>query len=61
MQPSRGDRRPCACAGCAGTMTFGRESDNGDSRLQPSVSAAPVRDPTGWVCSKDPEHFRISL
>ena len=59
MQPARGDRRPCECAGCAGTMQFGRESDNGDSRLQPTAPVGrTVTDPTGWVCSRDPSHFR---
>jgi hypothetical protein len=59
MAPARGDLRPCNDAGCAGTMKFGRESENDalrDRGTAPTVSAS-APDPMGWICSKDPDHF----
>lgn len=59
MQPARGDRRPCSSSGCGGMMQFGRESDNGGGRTQWSASSASTsHDATGWVCNRDPDHFR---
>lgn len=58
MQPARGDRRPCTCTGCTGTMQFGRESDNAREHSDVSVPRGVTpQDPTGWVCSADPMHF----
>lgn len=60
MAPARGDLRPCTDAACAGTMQFGRESENNarrDRGTVPPVSPAS-HDPMGWICSKDPDHFR---
>ena len=60
MPPARGDMRPCTNAGCVGTMQFGRESDN-DAKRAPITAPTRTRaayDPTGWVCSKDLDHFR---
>ena len=59
MQPARGDRRPCVCAGCTGTMQFGRESDNQHGQGEVAVTrGVSSQDATGWVCSADPTHFR---
>lgn len=58
MTASRGDSKPCIAANCAGTMQFGRRSDNyaparhADDRLHVGM------DDKGWVCSIDPNHFR---
>jgi hypothetical protein len=38
-------------------MQYGRESDNA-APLARNVSALITRDDKGWVCSKDPDHFR---
>ena len=60
MAPARGDLRPCTDVGCPGTMQFGRETENNarrDRRDIPPVSAA-APDPMGWICSKDPDHFK---
>jgi hypothetical protein len=60
MLPARGDTRPCTSSGCVGTMQFGRESLNEARRAQgaaPSAFAA-AHDTMGWICSKEPEHFR---
>jgi hypothetical protein len=59
MQPARGDRRPCSCEGCTGTMQFGRHSDNAEPTTRDTATPAVSRvDPTGWVCSADRDHFR---
>ena len=60
MPPARGDLRPCTDTGCPGTMQFGRESENDaqrDKASRPAVNAA-AHDPMGWICTKDPDHFR---
>lgn len=59
MLPARGDTRPCTSAGCLGTMQFGRESLN-DARRGPGIAraSAAALDPMGWICSKEPDHFR---
>ncbi len=59
MEPARGDQRPCTSGGCTGTMQFGRECDNDAARTQTAPSSLAVRlDTKGWVCSKDPDHFK---
>lgn len=58
MEPARGDRRPCTCAGCTGTMQFGRESDNHAAPTVTAPSTLIAHDAKGWICSKDPDHFR---
>lgn len=58
MEPARGDSRPCTCPGCAGTMQFGRESDNAAAPARSVPSTLIARDAKGWVCSKDPDHFK---
>jgi hypothetical protein len=61
MSASRGDRKPCTAANCAGTMQFGRRSDN--SLRTPVVRSGEAQlyvgmDDKGWVCNTDPDHFR---
>jgi hypothetical protein len=61
MAASRGDRKPCTASNCAGTMQFGRRSDN--SARTPVVRGGDARlsvrmDDKGWVCNTDPRHFR---
>lgn len=58
MEPARGDSRPCTSAGCTGTMQFGRESDNAEAPARRAPSSPMAHDDKGWVCSKDPDHFR---
>ena len=58
MEPARGDSRPCTCAGCTGTMQYGRESDNHVAPALGVKSSLLSPDPKGWICSKDPDHFR---
>lgn len=59
MPAERGDQRPCTSSGCAGTMQYGRESDN-DARQTP-VAGRPVfaasSETKGWICSKETSHF----
>jgi hypothetical protein len=57
MEPARGDRRPCTCSGCTGTMQFGRESDNEAVQTQTAPSSFTPHDAKGWFCSMDPDHF----
>jgi hypothetical protein len=59
MTASRGDRKPCTAANCAGTMQFGRRSDN--YARTPVVRSAEDRlrvgmDDQGWVCDTDSSH-----
>jgi hypothetical protein len=61
MSASRGDTKPCTATECAGTMQFGRRSDN--DRSAPDVRRPGVRpdiemEAKGWVCSAEPNHFR---
>lgn len=58
MEPARGDQRPCTCSGCTGTMHYGRESDNDATPLRTAPSSLIAHDAKGWICSKDPDHFR---
>ena len=63
MSASRGDSKPCTQPHCNGTMQFGRSSDNDRARdaTRGSVrvaTSADNRDPMGWICSIDAEHFR---
>jgi hypothetical protein len=63
MPASRGDRKPCTADGCTGTMQFGRLSNNEPATAAAAATrgvARPKHDPTGWVCSKIPAHFRQS-
>jgi hypothetical protein len=59
MHPARGDSKPCSIAGCAGTMQFGRRLQN-----VPRTNGGPPEPPRsafdapGWICSKEPGHFR---
>jgi hypothetical protein len=39
-------------------MQYGRESDNAAPPARNVPSALITRDDKGWVCSKDPDHFR---
>jgi hypothetical protein len=39
-------------------MQFGRESDNTATPPGTVPSAFVAHDDKGWVCSKDPDHFR---
>lgn len=57
MLPARGDTRPCTCAGCLGTMQFGRESQNDARRTPAKPVASAALDSFGWICSKEPDHF----
>lgn len=63
MSASRGDSKPCTQPHCDGTMQFGRSSDN-DKRRDAALGRVRVatspenRDPMGWICSIDTEHFR---
>ncbi|HEX9368779.1 MAG TPA: hypothetical protein VF921_19265 [Vicinamibacterales bacterium] len=42
-------------------MQFGRESENDPQRRNtPSVSGT-AQDPMGWICAKDPDHFRKGI
>ena len=61
MAPARGDLRPCTDAGCLGTMQFGRVSENDARRGNAPTVSASAQDPMGWICSKDPDHFRQGI
>ena len=52
MTASRGDRKACTHADCAGTMQFGREL-----LATPSSSRTKHEGDRGWVCSVEPRHF----
>lgn len=60
MASSRGDTKPCTAAGCTGSMQFGRRGD--DVRVAPvrdrSGEAVAAPETKGWVCSREPDHFR---
>jgi hypothetical protein len=57
---ARGDRKPCTAANCAGTMQFGRRSDN--YARTPVVRSEDLlrvgMDDKGWVCNTDSSHFQ---
>jgi hypothetical protein len=60
MSPARGDRKPCMARKCPGTMQFGRQSQNHAPVRHDAAQQlrAPLIDPKGWVCERNPEHFR---
>jgi hypothetical protein len=66
MAASRGDRRPCSEPQCAGTMQFGRSSENSTGRdagpegVVRIATTAECPDPMGWICNSNAEHFRTS-
>jgi hypothetical protein len=39
-------------------MQFGRESDNHPAPTVTAPSTLIAHDEKGWICSKDPDHFR---
>jgi hypothetical protein len=60
MASSRGDTKPCTAVGCTGSMQFGRRGDDARAALVRDRSDVPpaAPDTKGWVCNREPDHFR---
>jgi hypothetical protein len=60
--PSDGDRRPCVCKGCTGTMAY-----SGSARVPGTGAPARMSDGTlrtvgtvrpMWICDQNPAHMQ---